>query len=238
MKPTKRKSTSKAVAVRHEPAFREIIGLIAAARRRAFQAVNTELIDLYWRVGEYIHRRIGSDGWGKSTVLELADFIRRHEPGVRGFSAQNLWRMRQFYETWQGGKKLSALLRELSWTNNLLILGRCKRPEEREFYLRLAARENWSSRHLEREMEAGRFARVILHPPKLSAVLRELHPAAETVFKDSNLLDFLDLPEEHSERELQKALVANLKKFLIELGPAFCSSRSECSFGRSRKSSR
>ena len=222
MKPTKRKSVSKAVAVRHEPAFREIIGLIAAARRRAFQAVNTELIDLYWRVGEYIHRRIGSDGWGKSTVLELADFIRRHEPGVRGFSAQNLWRMCQFYETWQGGKKLSALLREFSWTNNLLILGRCKRPEEREFYLRLAARENWSSRHLEREMDAGLFARVILHPPKLSAVLRELHPAAETVFKDSYLLDFLDLPKEHSERELQKALVANPKKFLTELGPDFC----------------
>ena len=222
MKPIKRKSASKAVAVRHEPAFREIIGLIAAARRRAFQAVNTELIDLYWRVGEYIRRRIDSAGWGKSTVLELADFIRRHEPGVRGFSAQNLWRMRQFCEAWREQPKLSTLLRELSWSHNLLIVSRCKRPEEREFYLRSAAASQWSFRELEQQMDKCLFERAVLSPPKLSTVLRVLHPAAEAVFKDNYLLDFLDLPGTHSERQLQKALVANLKQFLIELGPDFC----------------
>lgn len=206
----------------HEPAFREIISLIAVSRRRAFQAVNTELIDLYWRVGEFISRRIGSDGWGKSTVTELADFIRRNETGVRGFSAQNLWRMRQFYEVWVGFPKLSTLLRELSWSHNLLIFSRCKRPEAREFYLRLAAEKNLSFRQLEREMDACVFERAILNPPKVSAVLRQLHPAAETVFKDTYVLDFLELPQDHSERQLQKALVAKLKQFLIELGPDFC----------------
>lgn len=221
MKPAKRKAPA-AVAAGYEPAFREIISLIAAARRRAFQAVNTELIELYWRVGQFLNQRISLNGWGKSTVMELADFIRRNEPGVRGFSAQNLWRMRQFYETWAGLPKLSTLLRELSWSHNLLIFSRCKSPEAREFYLRLATEKRLSFRQLERELEACLFERAVLNPPKVSAVLRQLHPAAETVFKDTYLLDFLELPKDHSERQLQKALVANLKQFLIELGPDFC----------------
>src|ERR1017187_606071 len=136
----------------HESSFREVVSLIQRARQRAFQAVNTELIDLYWRVGKYISRRISADGWGKNTVVALANFIRRHEPGAVGFSAQNLWRMRQFFETWRGSSKLSALLRELPWTHNLSLLGKCKRPEERQFYLRLAVQGRWSSRQLDRQI--------------------------------------------------------------------------------------
>src|SRR5438128_912002 len=133
-------------AATHEPGFQAVLKMIEVARARAFHSVNTELIDLYWRVGRFITNRIASDGWGKATIVSLAAYIRHHSPNARGFSAQNLWRMRQFYETWRGDKKLSALLRELSWTNNLFILGKCKRPEEREFYLRLATREKWPSR--------------------------------------------------------------------------------------------
>jgi predicted nuclease of restriction endonuclease-like (RecB) superfamily len=218
----KTRSTAATIAAAsHEPAFREVLALIERARQRAFHAVNTELIDLYWQVGESINRRIASDGWGKSTIVLLAAYIRWRDPNVRGFSAQNLWRMRQFYETWRGEKKLSALLRELSWTNNLLILGKAKREEEREFYLRLATREKWPSRELERQIDGCLFERAILNPPKVSAALTQLHPDATSVFKDSYLVDFLDLPEVHSESDLQRALVANLKRFLIELGRDF-----------------
>src|ERR1017187_979780 len=206
----------------HESSFREVVSLIQRARQRAFQAVNTELIDLYWRVGEYISRRISADGWGKNTVVALASFIRRHEPGAGGFPAQNLWRMRQFFETWRGFPKLSPLVRELTWTHNLLILGQCKRPEEREFYLRCCQRTRWSKRELERQIRNCLFERAVPSPPKLAPLVRQLHPDAGTVFKDTYLLDFLDLPATHSERQLQKALVANLKQFLIELGPDFC----------------
>ena len=170
-------------AAPHESAFREIIELIHQARQRAFQAVNTELIDLYWQVGEHISRKIVADGWGKNTVVALADFIRRHEPGVRGFSSQNLWRMRQFYETYRQEPKLSPLVRDLSWTHNLLILSGCKRLDAREFYLRLAVRERWGKRELERQINGCLFERAVLNPPKVSALLRELHPKAETVFK-------------------------------------------------------
>src|SRR5580692_6226911 len=104
----------------HESAFREVLALIERARERAFQAVNTELIGLYWQVGEYISRRIVSDGWGKSTIVSLAAYIRRRDPNFCGFSAQKLWRMRQFYETWSGEKKLSPLVRELNWVNEVV----------------------------------------------------------------------------------------------------------------------
>ena len=101
---------------------------------------------------------------------------------------------------------LSALLRELPWTHNLSILGKAKRAEEREFYLRLAVREKWSSRELDRQLDGCLFERVVLSPPKLSPAVRVLHPGAQTIFKDTYLLDFLNLPEAHSEADLQKGL--------------------------------
>ena len=208
-------------SVAHESSFREVVDMIEAARARAYHAVNDELIRLYWRVGEFISRKIAAAGWGKNTVSALSDFIRARRPGIRGFSASNLWRMRQFHDTYAGRPKLAALLRELNWTQNLLILARAKRPEEREFYLRLCAREKWPSRELERQLKGALFERAVLSPPKIAPRVREIHPAAETIFKDTYLLDFLDLPEVHSEADLQRALVANLKRFLLELGRDF-----------------
>lgn len=121
--------------------FQPILDLIRQARARSFRAVNTELISLYWNIGKFISLKIQSDGWGKSTVQSLSAFIHRKEPHATGFSAQNLWRMRQFYAEYNGRKKLSALLRELSWTHNLLILGKCPSADEREFYIRREIKE-------------------------------------------------------------------------------------------------
>ena len=219
MKPIKSKKPT--IVAGHEPAFREIIGLIAAARRRAFQAVNTELIDLYWRVGQYISRKLDSTAWGEGVVDELARYIARQQHGVKGFTRRNLFRMRQFYETYRHEPKVSPLVTQLPWTHNLLILSRCKRSEEREFYLRTALRENWGKRELERQLNGSLFERTIVHPAKVAAVLRQLHPAAETIFKDVYLFDFLELPDGHSESDLQKALIANLRRFLLELGRDF-----------------
>lgn len=207
---------------RHERSFREVLALIERARQRAFQAVNTELIDLYWHVGKYISGKLETAAWGEGVVDQLAGYIARHHPDVHGFTRRNLFRMRQFYETYRREPKVSPLVTQLPWTHNLLILSSCKRPEAREFYLRLAVRERWGKRELERQLASALFERAVLNPPKVSTVLRQLHPAAETIFRDSYVLDFLDLPKNHSERELQKALVANLKQFLIKLGPDFC----------------
>jgi len=202
--------------------FDVVLGLIDAARTRAVAAVNTELIDLYWKIGEHISQRIGADGWGEGTVEALAEYIRKRQPNVRGFSASNLWRMKQFFETYRNLPKLAALLRELSWSHNLAIMSRCKRDEEREFYLRLATKERWALRELQRQLAGALFERVVLSPTKLSAPLAELHPAATAVFKDSYLIEFLELPGNHSEGDLEQGLIEHLKQFLIELGRDFC----------------
>lgn len=202
--------------------FDSVLQLIETARTKAVAAVNTTLIELYWSIGEFIQRKITDNGWGKGTVEALAEHIRQKQPNVRGYSARNLWRMMQFFETYRDQPKLSPLVRELPWSHNLLIMSRCKRDDEREFYLRMATKERWSYRELQRQLNGALFERIVLTPPKLSTPLAELHPETASIFKDSYLVEFLDLPSIHSEAELEHALVEKLKQFLIELGRDFC----------------
>jgi predicted nuclease of restriction endonuclease-like (RecB) superfamily len=201
--------------------FEEVTALIEAARRRAFAAVNHELVGLYWQIGEYISRKVESAAWGAGVVDQLAEHITQTQPDLKGFTRANLFRMRQFYETYRGDEKVAALLRQLPWTHNLLIMSRSKRPEEREFYLRLAVRERWSSRDLERQLNGALFERVVLAPVKVSPPLRQLPGDVAAAFKDTYLVDFLNLPAPHTEADLQRALVANLRQFLLELGGDF-----------------
>ena len=202
--------------------FNEIVSLIAHAKQRAVQAVNTTLIDLYWQVGEIISRKIAAAEWGDGVVNELAAHLARTQPGLRGFTRPNLFRMRQFYEAYQGDEKVSPLARQLPWTHNLIILSQSKRPEEREFYLRNAIRERWSKRELERKFKGALFERAILSPAKVSPLVTQIHPEALSVFKDSYLVEFLDLPSDHAEADLHRGLLHRLRDFLIELGRDFC----------------
>ena len=202
--------------------FAEIASLIATARQRAVQAVNTALIDLYWQIGERISRKIAASEWGDGVVTQLAQYLARTQPGLRGFTRANLFRMRQFYETYNDDQLVSPLVRQLPWTHHLIILNQSKRPEEREFYMRLAVQEQWSKRQLERQFKATLFERTVLNPVKVSAVLSQIHPHAAAAFKDSYLLEFLDLKNDHSEADLHRGLLARLKDFLIELGRDFC----------------
>jgi predicted nuclease of restriction endonuclease-like (RecB) superfamily len=205
-----------------DASFDEILRLIRQSRQRAYQAVNTELIDLYWKVGEYISRKIEADGWGKGTVKDLSAYIQLRQSGIRGFSPQNIWRMRQFFEAYRREPELSTLLRELPWSSNLHILTRAKRSEEREFYLRMATENLWDVREVARQIDGALFERAILNPPKISTALRELQPVSESIFKDAYLFEFLDLPDGHSEADLHRSLLGNLGRFLTELGRDFC----------------
>jgi predicted nuclease of restriction endonuclease-like (RecB) superfamily len=202
--------------------FAEVMGLIQAARQRAFQAVNTALIDLYWQIGEHISRKIATAEWGAGVVAQLAARIAQAYPGLRGFTRPNLFRMRQFYEAYRDEEIVSPLVRQLPWTHNLIILSQAKRPEEREFYLRTAVQEQWSKRELERQFRAALFERVALSPTKVSPAVREIHPQAVGVFKDAYVVEFLGLPDSHSEADLHLGLLSRLKAFLIELGRDFC----------------
>ncbi|MBK6912934.1 MAG: DUF1016 family protein [Ignavibacteriales bacterium] len=220
--------------------FTQIVELIKQSKQRAFASVNRELIDLYWNVGKYISNKTESDGWGKGTVEELSKYIQTEINGVRGFSQQNLWRMKQFYEVYSAFPKLSPLVRELGWTNNLHIFTKTKTIEEKEFYLKLSIKEKYSKRELERQISCAVYERFLLSQQKLSSVVRELKEGSNQklstvltelektrsqqvneVFKDKYIFEFLDLPKDFNEKDLKKSLVKNLKEFILELGKGF-----------------
>jgi predicted nuclease of restriction endonuclease-like (RecB) superfamily len=201
--------------------FSDVLKQIQASRQKVFAHINTALIDLYWQIGQIISQKVSSEAWGKSVVSELAKYITQNAPEIKGFSDKNLWRMKQFYETYQSDPKLSPVVRELPWTHNTIIFSRCKSAEEREYYLRLCIKEHYSKRELERQISSSYFEQAMLGNQKISAVLREIHPSIDYTLKDSYVLEFLGLPREHEEKELQTALIRHIKQFILELGSDF-----------------
>lgn len=202
--------------------FAEVARMIEAARHQALQSVNTTLIDLYWQVGAFISRKLETAEWGDGVVQQLADYLARTQPGVRGFTRSNLFRMRQFHETYRHEENVAPLVRQIPWTHHLIILGQSKSREEREFYLRMTVREKWGKRELERQLKTALFERAMLTPAKASPALTQLHPNAAEVFKDTYVVEFLQLPDGHSEADLHRGLLQRLRDFLIELGRDFC----------------
>jgi predicted nuclease of restriction endonuclease-like (RecB) superfamily len=199
--------------------FTEILALIKTAQYQVTVTANQSLIRLYWTIGEYISDRMKSSEWGKKAIEQLAVFLQTQAPGIKGYEKRNLERMRQFYETYPDFQIASALLTQLSWTHHYMLISRCKTEAERLFYLQLAVDERYSTRELERQINSGVFERTSLADAKRP---RFNHPqAVDGVFRDSYILDFLKLPEKHSEKDLQKALILYLKDFILELGGDF-----------------
>lgn len=205
----------------YESDFDEIHQMITAAKSKTWQQVNSALISLYWDIGAYISRKTVAGGWGQGVVEELAQYISSKSASFRGFSARNIWRMKKFYDTYSPYPKLSTLLTEIGWSNHLHILSKTKTIEEKEYYLMLAAKRNYSARDLARLIDSSTFERTVLANQKLSTVLTEFPENTVGVFKDSYVFEFLNLPDDHLEGDLRRALVKNLRKFLLELGPDF-----------------
>lgn len=205
--------------INYENDFEKIVAIIEKSKIRAMKAVNTEMIEMYWQIGKYISEKTNDGGWGKSVVQEFADFLKRTYPSASGFSAQNIWRMKQFYETYNGNEKLSPLVREISWSNNLLIMSGCKTDEAKEFYIRLTIANNYGKRELERQIDSMLYERTMLSSVK-NAELIEKHPAVG-VLRDNYVLEFLDVPKEYKEKDIRKLIVANLKQFVLEFGKDF-----------------
>ncbi len=203
-------------ASKNNNTFDEIVTIIEQARQKAFRAVNRELIEMYWQVGKYVSEKVKSNAWGKSIVQEFANFVQSKYVGIKGFSAQNIWRMKQFYETYADNEKLSPLVRELPWTNNILIMVGAKTDEAREFYLNLCIKNNYSKRELERQLDSMLFERTMISNQVNQLQLVKHENLAS--LRDSYVLEFLDIPDSHSELDLQKAITTNLKNFILEFG--------------------
>ncbi len=201
--------------------FSHVYGMIMTAKTRMWQQINNTLIAFYWDIGKYVSNKIENDGWGKAIVERLSYFIQAKDSSVKGFSARNIWRMKQFYESYNGQEKLPALLTEISWSNHLHILSKTKTYEEKEFYIQLAIRNRYSERDFARLIDSATYERTKLADQKLSAPLTEFPKNAKGIFKDSYVFEFLSIPDNHQENDLKQALLKNLKKFLLELGPDF-----------------
>jgi len=207
--------------LKERESFYDIVRLIDNSRKQIFTKINQALVELYWEVGKYITLKVENEEWGKSTIKELSEYIISKNPEIKGFTPRNLWRMKQFYETYSENEKLSTLWSVLPWSQNRTIFSKCKTEEERIFYLNLTAKNRLSVRDLEKEINSGAFERVMLAEGKLSESIKILPQSPEKIFKDSYLLDFLNLPDNHSEKDLQKSILSSLKKFIMELGGDF-----------------
>lgn len=200
----------------------EIKERIRSAQYEALKAVNTELVGLYWDIGRMIVGRQAGETWGKAIVQQLAGDLQNEFPGVGGFSASNLWRMKAFFEAYTGLEKLAPLVREISWSHNLAILERCKDPLEREFYIRMARKFGWSKNVLIHQIVNQSYEKSLLGQTNFDqALTSELRAQAKLAVKDEYTFDFLELGEEHSERELERALIGKIEDFLRAMGGMF-----------------
>lgn len=202
--------------------FAEVKRRVSEAQYQALRAVNKEMIALYWEIGHLIAERQEGKSWGKAVVARLAADLRQEFPGVRGFSVQNLWYMRQFFLAYSGSEKLQPLVGEISWTKNLVIMSRCKEPLEREFYLKMTRKFGWTKAVLIHQVDNQSYEKTLLGQTNFERALSpELRAQARLAVQDEYTFDFLELGQKHSERELERALVAKIEHFLRAMGGLF-----------------
>lgn len=210
------------MSVEYKTFFKEIKERIYKAQYDALKAVNKELINLYWDIGKSIVAKQDKIGWGKAIVETLAKDLQKEFPGIQGFSSANLWRMRNFYLTYRTDEKLAPLVREISWTKNVIIMERCKDDIRREFYLKTTKKFGWTKDVLINQIEAVAFERFMANQTNFDKTVPEKYRhQAKLAVKDEYSFDFLELAEEHSEKELERALLENVRNFLIEMGGYF-----------------
>ena len=210
------------VAGNTNPDFSEVLVMIRTTRDNVLRVANTTLIDLYWKLGEYISHKLANAEWGDSVVEQLAEHIEQNAPDIKGFSKKNLWRMKQFYETYaQNMQFVSPLVRQISWTNNLLIISRCHSEEEREFYIKRTIEERYSKRELDRQISSALFERTMIDKPKVSTMLRQIAPSAEQVFRDQYVLEFIGADADRLENSMRRSLIQQMKRVILELGKDF-----------------
>ncbi len=195
---------------------------IRSAQYEALKAVNKELIALYWDIGRIIQERQKGNTWGNAVVEHLADDLHKEFPGIQGFSARNIWYMRDFYITYFENKKLQPLVAEISWTKHLIIMAQCKDDLEREFYITATKKFGWTKNVLLHQIENKSYEKYLLNQTNFDRTVPDsIKNQAKLAVKDHYTFDFLELSDEHSEHQLEQALIINIRNFLCEMGFSF-----------------
>ncbi len=195
---------------------------ILSAQYEALKAVNREMINLYWDIGQIIVTQQQNAGWGKSVVERLAKDLQSEFPGISGFSTSNIWRMRDLYLTYQSQEFLLTLVGEIGWTHNIIILEKCKNDSEREFYIRMTRKFGWTQNILIHQIDNQTYEKTLLNQTNFDQTVSvEIRSQLKLAVKDEYTFDFLELADEHSERQLEQAILAKVEPFLQEMGGVF-----------------
>lgn len=195
---------------------------VRSAQYEAFRAVNKELVGLYWDIGKLIVNRQADAIHGAAIAEQLAKDLRLEFPGVIGYSRRNIFYMREFYLAYRDLAKVQPLVAQIGWSHNLVILQRCKDSQEREFYIRMTQKFGWSKNVLVHQIDNQSYEKTLLGQTNFDrALTSEQHAQAKLVVKDEYTFDFLELSEQHSERELERALIARIEDFLRAMGGVF-----------------
>lgn len=201
----------------------EIKQRVRDSQYAALRAVNKELVALYWDIGKRIVDKQNKLGWGKAVVENLAIDLQKEFPGIRGFSADNLWRMRKFYVQFEKNSKLAPLVQEISWAKIIVIMESCKNDAEREFYINMTKKFGWTKDVLIHQVENQSYEKTLLNQTSFDkTVPAKIRNQAKLAVKDEYTFDFLELGDEHLESELERALMINVRRFLLEMGGHFC----------------
>jgi len=199
----------------------EIKERVRNAQYEALKAVNVQLISLYWDIGKSISEKQTS-GWGKAIVPALSQELQKEFPKTGGFSTTNLWYMVQLYNEYQADVNLQPLVGEISWSKHLVILSKCKDSQERQFYIMATKKFGWTKDVLTHQVENKTFEKYLLNQTSFDATLPEnVRKQACLAVKDNYTFDFLNLADEHSESDLEQALIQNVRRFLLEMGADF-----------------
>lgn len=200
--------------------FQEILFLIQEAQLESYRRVNKILIGFYWTLGEGLAKNLEKYKWGKGVVKNLSKDLQHSFPGIRGFSERNLWNMRKFFLAYHQDAEVQPLLEQIGWSHHMIIIDRVEDPLAREYYIRATRKYGWTARVLMHKIDVGDFERfAISDSHNFEKTLPEhIQKQAKLAIKDSYIFDFLEMEEEHTERELEDGLIRNLQNFILELG--------------------
>lgn len=200
----------------------EITSRIRSAQYEALKAVNKEMIALYWEIGRRITEQQAALGWGKSVVENLSRDIQKEFPGIKGFGVSNMWDMARFYAEYRSNEILQPLVGEISWSKHIVILTKCKETRQRQFYILSTKKYGWTKDVLINKIEAKTYENYLLGQSNFDTTLPEkIKSQAILALKDEYTFDLVGLSEEHSEYELEQAIIKNIRAFLMEFGPDF-----------------
>lgn len=202
----------------------EILKEIERHRIKAAHELNTTQMQLYFTIGSTIVKKQESNGWGKSVVQQLAIDLKKFTGSSKGFSAQNLWFMRQFFIEYQSNEKLMELAFHIPWGQNILILTKIKDKEQRNYYLSKTIEAAWSRNTLLNQIKAEAHTRqhLVLKQHNFNKALPvHLSEQATEILKSNYNLEFLGIAGSLLERQLENRLIENIKNFILELGYGF-----------------